>query len=71
MLITGSVDGTAKIWNVEQDKDKAKKDSQTVIALTDSRLLGVLEEKRCFGNKFGNPDLVIKLVSMILLILIV
>ncbi|CDW76602.1 UNKNOWN [Stylonychia lemnae] len=48
-LFTGSVDGTAKIWNIEQEKGKKITDQQ--LLLTDSRLLVTMEEKRIFGSK--------------------
>lgn len=46
-MFSGSVDGTAKVWNVEIEKAKSK--SQEVsIGLTDARLITTLEETRMF-----------------------
>lgn len=45
-MFTGSVDGTAKIWNVEKDKIKKNDSHNSVLALTDDRLVVTLEEKR-------------------------
>lgn len=48
LLFTGSVDGTAKVWNVESDKNK--KNADLLIALTDSRLIITLEEKKLYDK---------------------
>lgn len=48
-LFTGSVDGTAKVWNVEMEKNKKSFDLN--LALTDSRLIIAMEEKRIFNKK--------------------
>lgn len=47
-LFTGSVDGTAKIWNLEKDKTKKTDASQCskILGLTDDRLVATLEEKK-------------------------
>lgn len=49
-LFTGSVDGTAKIWNIDFDSKQKKEDiSKRVLELNDQRLVATLEEKRtCF-----------------------
>ena len=43
-LFTGSVDGTAKLWNLERDKKK-KQDSESskVLSLSDDKLVVTLE----------------------------
>lgn len=42
-LFTGSVDGTAKIWNVDKDKNKKNDPHAKFLGLSDDRLLITLE----------------------------
>lgn len=49
--MTGSTDGSLKIWKTESEKTKKGQDS--LLGLTDDRLLGSLEEKRIFNKIDG------------------
>jgi hypothetical protein len=49
--LTGSIDGTAKVWNVESEKSKTAKNTELLIALTDSRLIMTMEETRMYNKR--------------------
>lgn len=49
-LITGSTDGTAKLWNMEIDKGKDGKGGK-LMGLTDERLKVIFDEKTRHSKK--------------------
>jgi len=53
MLLTGSIDGTAKVWSMEKDKTQNRENSQKEpqFALSDDRLRALFEGKKNANRK--------------------